>query len=618
MPAQAGIQTSNVVLWMPACAGMTKIVLILVDPLLYIVFAHIYGWLTQGSQSAIRTPPYGGLYMNNNFSSKLSFILVPIFVFSSLASSAHNSDFSQRWPRESFNGNFGISSVSLSHPLDPRAIENKTRDSLENRIIETNTNDGMSDYIIDGIIKIRAPSTLHRKTQVNHWESANNFRSSISWTALGAGMASLIASGIAGANGHPDAAAATMIFSASSLAVSLFTGLWNAEAYMEVRQWSEHPAEAIADAHRNAYEQGFMYVYNKNLKMGAKNSTNGILQAKEVQYLYEKELASFYSEMLNRNLDLNGQWMTDFSFENPLSSNHIIYAYGQIPEHLQLVSRDFHKLEEILKDIKDHFANAKSSAKDNARAEMQAYQYEKEAALAPLRWARDQYVSDLQKKFQENHRKGQSQRQQLQDIQKEIDLKNRDLKNIRGIINDPKEVLKLSNKELEKFEDMEEDLQEDLDELKDELKERQAKYPLNDQQKLAQLRNEESRYNQFYELAAYPIKAYYESHINQIQNELNNFVGKIEQDQARNQSIYYPAAKELLQRASRSLNQKRPYQPLEFSQYDYLVPDVIKPQVHALPNFKDQIFKQRAPTDWNRDQQSEYNVFLNFVKIYNN
>jgi hypothetical protein len=31
MPAQAGIQTSSVVLWMPAFAGMTIIVLILVD-----------------------------------------------------------------------------------------------------------------------------------------------------------------------------------------------------------------------------------------------------------------------------------------------------------------------------------------------------------------------------------------------------------------------------------------------------------------------------------------------------------------------------------------------------------------------------------------------------------
>jgi hypothetical protein len=31
MPAQAGIQTSSAVLWMPACAGMTIIVLIPVD-----------------------------------------------------------------------------------------------------------------------------------------------------------------------------------------------------------------------------------------------------------------------------------------------------------------------------------------------------------------------------------------------------------------------------------------------------------------------------------------------------------------------------------------------------------------------------------------------------------
>jgi hypothetical protein len=31
MPAQAGIQTSSVVPWMPACAGMTIIVLILID-----------------------------------------------------------------------------------------------------------------------------------------------------------------------------------------------------------------------------------------------------------------------------------------------------------------------------------------------------------------------------------------------------------------------------------------------------------------------------------------------------------------------------------------------------------------------------------------------------------
>jgi hypothetical protein len=122
------------------------------------------------------------------------------------------------------------------------------------------------------------------------------------------------------------------------------------------------------------------------------------------------------------------------------------------------------------------------------------------------------------------------------------------------------------------------------------------------------------KYDLFYSVAAAPINLYFDSQIQQTRITRDNAIRDISYHESQNLAIYYPAAKDLLQRAFFMWTQQTAYQPLHFDQYNTFVPPLPSAPSMA-PSFQDQVFRQHAPADWSRGQQTEYEAYLNYLRM---
>lgn len=431
------------------------------------------------------------------------------------------------------------------YPVLPQQLQQDSLNNWQNRITQYVYADNSADYIVDNIIRVRAPSVAFRQTRIDHWEAAKTTLKNVTW--LGAASTLLSGAGIFLAASNPVGLTACIVATTASLIFTCIGLSKISQANQQIDLWNTKPEQRVAELRSAAYKYGFSYVCEHKLKIEVQPSAKGVLHPTEVQYLYESYFPNFCSKLLNRNLDAKSQWMLDFLHYNPLSSNLITYALGHIPQKLHYVSHDFAQLQTILSNIQTHFAGIKQEVRDSASKVIDAYNAKRSAALLPLILARDHYTATA--------------RAQLE----------RDLKGVT----DPNE-----RRSLKKI-----------------------------------CEAEEEKYELFYQLAAAPINIYFDNQIQQTRIQRDNSIREITINEQQNLAIYYPAARDLIQRAYNVWTQPTVvYVPVNFAQYAYQPQQPSAPSFDNLPNFQEQVYRQRAPQEWGANQQSEYQAYLNYLR----
>ena len=120
------------------------------------------------------------------------------------------------------------------------------------------------------------------------------------------------------------------------------------------------------------------------------------------------------------------------------------------------------------------------------------------------------------------------------------------------------------------------------------------------------------KYNLFYSVAAAPIHLYFDSQIQQTRTTRDNAIREINYHESQNLAVYYPAAKELLQKIFSFWTQQAAYQSLNLDHYNTFFCPIPSAPPRA-PTF--QIYHQPPPLDWSSAQRSEYEAYLNYLKM---
>lgn len=276
---------------------------------------------------------------------------------------------------------------SQLYPVLSDQVESTVTQPLANRVAQITTDGPFADSVIDGCIRIHAPSDAFRQFQVDHWQNIHTKLKHLSWVTLGLTVAT-----IAGAFIQPLTLIGTVAFSV----LFGYSRYKMSAAQNQIEGWSKSPIEAIADQRRTCYARGFSYVYSHNLKIKTEPTSTGVMHPHEVQSLYEKYFPSFCFELINSVSTPN--WMNRFQSCNPLNSQVIFYALGKMPPHLQQVSADFMKLQSILSSIQSHFWTLRQEAQSKTNSAISDWNLKRSGMLLPLQVARDHYIDEARSK----------------------------------------------------------------------------------------------------------------------------------------------------------------------------------------------------------------------------
>jgi hypothetical protein len=89
----------------------------------------------------------------------------------------------------------------------------------------------------------------------------------------------------------------------------------------------KHPELKIANERKQAYQQGFLYAYERNLKLD--QTPDSCLLPNEVEFLFKEYLLNYATAMTNRNPRTEVEqksWLADWQQNNPLSE--ALFSYG--------------------------------------------------------------------------------------------------------------------------------------------------------------------------------------------------------------------------------------------------------------------------------------------------
>lgn len=242
--------------------------------------------------------------------------------------------------------------------LSARQIEERvSRDSLNGRIQLIAQNFKTATYNIDQCIQATVPSDSFRTIAVNRWEENRSSHKTRGWTAVAITVLSI----------------ASLLTPAPLLAlVSVVSTIYAAlqfrragQASDQIEGWKADPAVRLAMERKTAYEKGFAYVYQNDLKLDTA-SHHAVLLRHEVSYLFDRYFDRTCTD-LSAQRCINDQqkkdWLDRFRTNNPISKNVLLYVYERVPDEYAAITRNFESIAASLKDIETDFANLRADRK---------------------------------------------------------------------------------------------------------------------------------------------------------------------------------------------------------------------------------------------------------------
>src|SRR5574342_698137 len=194
-----------------------------------------------------------------------------------------------------------ISSLRESQQIYAHNLEGFMRsNTLERRVVWMHQFDGStySTYAMDNCLEITIPSNSVREEKVKYWEEKHNAASKWAWiSGSGAVLSTIGAAAAAVLIPTPHIAVALLVAAAVGTIFCIIKASAASNASHQIKGWSESPLEKLAKRRVEAYEKGFPYVYNNNLKLQG-TSNYQILHPVEVQLLFERHFDNFYTTLL--------------------------------------------------------------------------------------------------------------------------------------------------------------------------------------------------------------------------------------------------------------------------------------------------------------------------------
>jgi hypothetical protein len=236
-------------------------------------------------------------------------------------------------------------SLNPEYVHNPAQIKEQMNSLSDKRVtlLGNSKNGALSLNLIDSAIRIRSIATTYAQHRSTLWKSDQNEH--LFHRNLAAGAAVL-------------AVACAFLFSkdstspAVSFVVGIICGLGAAyewyqayDAGKQIALWNHSPVVNTAKLREKAYDQGFLYIYQNDLKF--QNPFNGVLHPLEVKTFYEQYVPEFFQTMLSQepiNDDERHKWLSSFCTSNPMSLSLMRYGLGEIPADLRPFSAELELL----------------------------------------------------------------------------------------------------------------------------------------------------------------------------------------------------------------------------------------------------------------------------------
>ncbi len=427
------------------------------------------------------------------------------------------------------------------------------QDTLEKRVVLLTSNDKSSTYHIDASIQAKVPSDLFRQRMADYWKSQKSSSLTAAWISAMATGAGIGATFVFSANPAAPTVSAIASFILGGLAIRQLY-LTN-QASRQSNGWNISPTETLAAKRKEAYEKGFLHVYQNNLKLVEKSNT-AILLPSEVEHLFEEYFTQFSDRLLGETCTTEQQkkrWLDSFTSYNPISTNLLMYGYGRIPESLQFITKDYEALAKILKDLRKEFAELKSARRAETDKIIVDLNQQRNTALLPFKLMLAHWESEA--------------------------LKDRDAK-----------LDKLPASKAKEREKVEQEYRDKL-----------------------------SSYKTYYIAAATPVDMYYDGYVKNAKEKLTEIIDTISKNETSALATYFKRAREILQNGVDIKNNRYSYQPQPVDLAGvFHIPPVPSVLPQKVPDFRDQalhinisVSPQQYPAGFN-PQDPAYQQFVNW------
>ena len=244
-------------------------------------------------------------------------------------------------------------------------------------------------YLVDGLIRVTAPSESIRLSATNHWEGKKNEANWWRKFHIGVIVGSVALTALAALAAPPIAVAGVVWIAVGAIFATKNSNRMEA-AQKQIDQWNVHPAQSVADERARAYKNGFFYALNLNLKGSfGITSPQNILHPSEVTWLYEQALRDLMNDVITQMQRQNitsyakTKWVERFISENPLALQSLAYAYEPNDLRRQVLESWSYSFDAYKQDVittQKSFETRKNQIRSRAQEEIR--QLEEQRALA--------------------------------------------------------------------------------------------------------------------------------------------------------------------------------------------------------------------------------------------
>ncbi len=287
-----------------------------------------------------------------------------------------------------------------AYNVDPRQMENFMKTDLGFRAHPISQVDAIHTvYEIDGVVRAKITTDTFRKEKSKHWEKVHEETKQWSWIeggVTGLLLAGTIATGILSA---PMVAAALGAATIGGIILTAYSISNVYEATRQIDGWKSSPLKKLAHERVRAYDRGFAYVYEHNLKLypddlklSGPSSHTAVLVPAEVLFLYDRYFKQFCDPLLTTREPTTSQgkkeWLDQFTHLNPVSQHALSYAHDghmPIPEKYLRVSYDYEVLHAQLTDLRTEFNKLRDRRCDETRGIIHQIESHRELAMIPFK-----------------------------------------------------------------------------------------------------------------------------------------------------------------------------------------------------------------------------------------
>ncbi len=314
-----------------------------------------------------------------------------------------------------------ITNGSGVNHIDPRMMEPFMRNDLSVRSKWiTDVDKNRSVYEIDTAIQALVPSKVYCDGKINHWEAKRFEAKKYAWlegglTAVLASVATYsayVASQAKNGTNPAFLAAVLGVASIGTLIMSINNVSKAGEASRQIDGWKQSPIEKLAQERAKAYEKGFIYAKEKELKlyadklnMGGPSSNKAVLVPSEVYFLFTRYVDSFGDRLLRNSHPTTEHgkkvWLDSFTTNNPVSKSILDYAhigyFTEVPEKYLRVSYDFDVLHAQLSELRSDFSKLRKQRKDETQAIVDGINSNRTLALLPFQGMHEYWLGQAKK-----------------------------------------------------------------------------------------------------------------------------------------------------------------------------------------------------------------------------